>query len=274
MIELEPLSSRNNAYGGDESRVLTHASLKSEKMLVYHPDDIYHTKCIAELQELCEQLNVSLEADEQSSTEVDTCIDENMACSVSSEMDPIDYFGESTKLHANWRDFAEKAGTEYTEIVIVLSRGVYEICEAYRDRSTEKEALNALRRTRQYEIIPCVVLQKLQTLIQENPDTQSFSVHIISFETDSTLIEEFLSTFDFLKRCRHCYTYCLTATLDYQTNPGSFGRLNVSDLKLLLRRLKGLSEYEEGYSAIDTAFSNQNFGSSLSRALYEKLRHL
>ena len=271
MFEMQPLSPRNNERRGNEPRLLARARQKSEKMLVYHPDDKDHMKCIAELKELCKQQGVLLVDEEPSITDQNFRIDDNITSNGSSMTDQKDCFGQSPGLRANWRDFAEKAGTEYTEVVIVLSRGLYEICEAYRDRSLDKEALNALRKERQYDIVPCVVLQKLQTLIQENPYTDSFSVHIISFETDTKLIEKFCNTFNFLKRFRNCYAYTLSSTYDNQTNNMHSGRLNNADLKLLLQRLKGLAENEDSYSVIDTAVSNQNFGSDLRSALHEKL---
>ena len=249
-------------------------------MLVFHPDDQYHDDCITKLQDLSEQFELSLVANIPTDTERNTDSDVNVTFCAPSDNDQcvndddnkeMRTVNDKSGMRANWRDFAEKAGTDYTEIVIVVSRGLYKICEAYRNKSTEKEALDALRRERQYEIIPCVVLQKLQTLIQESPDTDSFSIHIISFETDTALIEEFLYTFDFLKRCSYCFIYCLPAMYKDQTVHDNSVGLNVADIKLLLRRLKGMTEYEEGYSAIDTVFLNQNCGRELSRALHYRL---
>lgn len=261
-IELQPLSSENNAIGRDESSILIHARLRREKMLVFHPDDRYHEACITKLRDFSEQFELLLVPDIPTDTELNTDADVN---------EEMHFVNGTSGIRANWRDFAEKAGTDYTEIVIVMSRGLYQICEAYRNKTSEKDALDALRRERQYEIIPCIVLQKLQTLIQESPETDSFSIHIISFETDTTLIEEFLYTFDFLKRYTYCFIYCLPAMYKDQTGHDNSVGLNVADMELLLRRLKGLTEYEEGYSAIDTVFLNQNCGRELSHALHYRL---
>lgn len=189
---------------------------------------------------------------------------------VSETFDPNTNDG-GTGLDLNWRDFAEMAGTDYTEIVIVISSGLLQLCKLFQNKSSDKEQLEAFKRERNYELIPCVVLQKLQTLIQDNPNTTSFSVHFVSFDPDSYLTEEFLNTFNFLRRCSNCYSYCLSINFKNNTNGDTSLELNKTDLKLLLWRLKGLSEDDVEFHDINTEISDETFGTELGHALYQRL---
>lgn len=170
--------------------------------------------------------------------------------------------------NANWRDFAEMAGTRYTEIVFVMSPRLLQLCRTFPNKFSDPEGFEALRRERHYDLIPCVVLEKLRTLIQENAQNCNFSVHLVSLDSDNSLSKEFLNMFDFLKRCPNCFPYHLSEFNRVETIQEFSVQLNKTDLKQLLRRLKGLTEDEMWNSGIDLAI--QTFGMELSLALSQR----
>lgn len=285
------------------------AKLCSKKMLIYHPDSDNHLECIRALKNLCKSFGLTLVTDitiDSDTTNITANTDTN--ATLHNEMDTtapmydkdtivVDTVNdkdttntianhnvmETTTLildkrvnkttmypNANWRDFAEMAGKDYTEIVFIMSPLLLQLCKTFLPRFSDRERFEDLRRKRHYDLIPCVVLNKLQTLVQDNAQNCNFSVHLVSLGSDTSLSEEFLNTFDFLKRCSNCFIYCLSELQTVETNQEISVRLHKTDLKHLLRRLKGLTEDEAWNSGIDLAFSNQNFGTELSLALSQK----
>ena len=104
----------------------------------------------------------------------------------------------------NWRDFAEKVGEEYQDVVIILSRGLIELCEIYKSKGRTlsvnignvtgtssysnkhldykqkcEERWNGLLEQRNGEYIPCVALDKLRTVIQDK--RSEVRIHFVSF---------------------------------------------------------------------------------------------
>lgn len=284
------------------STYLQMAKMRSEKMLIYHPDSKNHIECIKLLQNLYKSFGLTLVTDitvDSDSTNITADSDKSdtlhYAMTAMYDIDTIlvdsdttntiathNVSDTTTTIHdksvntttvypnANWRDFAEMAGTRYTEIVFIMSPRLLQICSTFTNRAIDPDGFEALRRERHYDLIPCVVLEKLQTLIQENAQNCNFSVHLVSLGWDSSLSEEFLNTFDFLKRCSNCFIYSLSELHTVETNEEITVRLNKTDLKQLLRRLKGMTEDEAWNSGIDLAVSNQNFGTELSLALSQR----
>ena len=179
------------------------ASKKTNKMLLYHPDHQSHVAAVEKLRNLLRNsFGIHL----------------------------------SVGTHSNWRDFAESAGKQFTNIVIVLSPRLLELCKAYEDKAVGLEnKFETLRKERCYEYIPCVAMKTLQTLTQENPDKCMFSLHFVLFGSDSFLLEDFKSIYDFLKRIASTFDYKL---LDDSADLGENGFLKAS-LEQLILRLRG-----------------------------------
>lgn len=105
----------------------------------------------------------------------------------------------------NWRDFAEKAGETYRDVVFILSEGLVELCGLYRKKacgrsegdSVGSERWRELVTQRQGEYIPCVVLDRLRTVYQNK---------LVQFRT------HFVAFCDIHKYCDHgsseCFTFC------------------------------------------------------------------
>jgi hypothetical protein len=105
----------------------------------------------------------------------------------------------------NWRDFAEKAGEEYKDIVIVMSRGLIDLCEIYKSKGRttyvdkiENVTETNLHRTKQLEnkqtsderwfelleqrngeYIPCVALDKIRIVLQDGQS--DVGIHFVTF---------------------------------------------------------------------------------------------
>ena len=108
----------------------------------------------------------------------------------------------------NWRDFAEMAGSEYPEIIIILSEGLLKLCKAYENKSNSQgNNFDVLRQQRKYDYIPCVAMKKLQTLIQENPANCPFSLHFVSFRCGKDMFQNFRDLYGFLKSIKCCFYY-------------------------------------------------------------------
>ena len=80
----------------------------------------------------------------------------------------------------NWRDFAESAVDEYSEIVMIMSEELCQLCNDFNSRRPPDEAL--LER-RHFQNIPCIVMEKLKTLLQDNPERESFFLHLVSIRS-------------------------------------------------------------------------------------------
>ena len=197
------------------------AKQTSEKMLLFHNDSNDHVKAINTLQELGNHCGIQL----------------------------------VTEGALNWRDFAEMAGSHFTEIVIILSLKLLQLCTFYKQQSKDRDRIlfENLLKERHYENIPCVVLHKLQILTQQTIGSCTFSVHIVSFETDNDLVEEFIKTFDFLKRGSNCFVYNFSLTIPANKHQDSHTEINEKCLHLLLSRLKGVTENDELDSQIEEA---------------------
>ena len=182
---------------------LNTAEIKREKMLLYHPDNTQHENKVDELHSVLHAYDICL----------------------------------LTDTTVNWRDFAEAVGKEFTEVVIILSTGLFDLCKAYEDKALGHDNdFDVLRQTRNFEYIPCVAMKKLQTLIQENPDRCPLSVHIVSFERGDNLFEEFQDLYCFLKRNARCFYY----NLCFGANNIKEQRIHEENIRRLISGLKGM----------------------------------
>ena len=174
-----------------------------EKMFLYHPDNPEHEDKVDKIRSVLHARDIIL------------CNDK----------------------YDNWRDFAETAGKEFPEIVIILSEGLLKLCKAYENKANgHVNDFDVLRQQRNYEYTPCVAMKKLQTLIQENPDSCPFSLHLVSFECDDDLIEDFLNLYDCLKRTS-CWAYY---NLYISTSNITEQKVHRRNLKRLIKALNGL----------------------------------
>ena len=235
--EIESLLTPFQRNNETENKFLQLARQNSEKMLIYHQENECHIDAVSELQNLSEAFGVKL----------------------------------VTNGDLNWRDFAEMAGRKFTEIVIVMSVGLFQICKSYKYKNefSNQKIFEKLLKERHYEYVPCVVMDKLQILIQENPENCNFSVHFVSLQSDCNLTEEFINTFDFLKRGSNCFSYKLNLNDSENSDKDNSVQLDRKCLVTLLSRLKGVTEGEDIYSQIETAVSSRDFGTHFSCALYD-----
>lgn len=116
----------------------------------------------------------------------------------------------NTNLKENWYDFAERAGSSYRHVIFVLSPDLLTLLDIYRSMEPKGSKLNGsysentakwteLMTDRNWNIVPCVVLNKLRILYNERQTL--FRVHLIVFsdenlkESSVSLQSKFLSTF-------------------------------------------------------------------------------
>ena len=218
-----------------EMDVLELAKRKPQKMLLFHPDNQYHESAV---QELCKLLQDTFD---------------------------IHLVDSAT----NWRDFAESAGKAFTEIIFIVSQGLLRVCKAYRDERVDRETFDDLIQQRRYEYAPCVVLHKLQILIQDSPDSCRFSLHLVSFKSDNYLVEVFLNEFDFLKRYSYCYKYNLCLKENIEDEEMETVKPDRKSLKELILRLRGISKHDTQYLEVNEIVLNGKFGQSFFQTLLQ-----
>ena len=121
----------------------------------------------------------------------------------------IKFAGTDEKIATNWMDFAESVIDQYNQIIIILSEELFSLCHNYKSR-TEQDLL--LEKTRHYELVPCVVLEKLRAKLIENPSRDDFMIHIVSLQRDPSvgeqLIYKFLEDQETIKRSKTFHKYC------------------------------------------------------------------
>lgn len=206
------------------SRVVSHSQwvsdIKPEKMLLYHPDDQWHVDIVKELRHLLrDRFGIHLLTDNTD----------------------------------NWRDFAESVGERFTDLVIILSPGLLELCKAYEDKTCGRSEFEKLLQKRKYRYTPCVAMKKLQSLIQHNPHTCQINLQFVLFYPDSSLLDEFLNIYSFLQR-GSTYFIC---DLHVRENAFRQSRLMVrrykDNLRELVLRLKGVTENDTQWDEIGRA---------------------
>lgn len=108
----------------------------------------------------------------------------------------------------NWPDFAELAAKEFRDIIMVVSEGLCKLCHDYMLRI---QSNNEILKQRNFEIIPCVVMNKLRCLVHEDPERTDFMLHIVSVEQDAkkgkALVEQFLNDHSFIKTTKNYHVY-------------------------------------------------------------------
>ena len=164
----------------------------------------------------------------------------------------------------NWRDFAESAASSFKEIVIIMSPGLLNICKAYKEHNFNRERFESMLKVRKYEYIPCIVLQKLQYFIEDNPNDLSVAIHLVSFSRDIDSMDIFLDEFDFLKRYRCCYLYKLCLNDDASESL----QLNKDKLMQMIIRLKGNGEQDILHLTTNSSVSHAAAGRSLSKMAF------
>ena len=167
-------------------------------MILYHPDSSSHQKAVDKFVQKLDTEGIGVEG---------------LAHSQSFE---------------NWRDFAEKAGETYTNIITVYSQGLDKLLTAYPDRGgpgdDSEQLWQQLLKARSQEYIPCVVLTKLKYLYQHG--STSFSVHfvLLDYQDRSKLNELISKHFSFL-RGNNFKVY----SLPFVENDSSSNELNLED---------------------------------------------
>ena len=164
----------------------------------------------------------------------------------------------------NWRDFAESAASKFKEIVIIMSPGLLNICKAYKEHNFDREKFESMLKVRNYEYIPCIVLQKLQYFIEDNPNDLSVAIHLVSISCDINSMDIFLDEFDFLKRYRYCYLY----KLYLKNNASESLQLNKEKLMQMIIRLKGNKEKDILHLTTNSSVSYAAAGQSLSKIAF------
>ena len=91
--------------------------------------------------------------------------------------------------------FSRSKSSEYTDIIIVISEGLYDVCKNYRVKATDDLTLissvdnNAING----------ILEIFKTLHMQSKVEFGYAVHFVSFGLDSILTEKFKENIDFPK---------------------------------------------------------------------------
>lgn len=166
-------------------------------MLVFHPDSDRHSENVEKLILCLEKFNI--------------CVNDR----------PEHPFW-------NWRDFAEKVGEEYEDVIVVLSNGLIELCKLYRKKgnnlSVHNKRWNELFEQRHGEYIPCVVFDKLRTLVQDK--CSNGRTHFVTFVDNSEDCDAVCAykTSDTVS----LHECCDTATICYHNVTSHYSNGNVS----------------------------------------------
>ena len=206
------------------------SDIKLRKMLLCHPDNEWHAEVVKEFRYLLrDRFGIHLVSDNTD----------------------------------NWRDFAESVGEKFTDLVIILSPGLLELCKAYEDETCDRSEFEKLLQKRKYKYTPCVAMKKLQSLIQHNPHICQFTLHFVLLYPDTSLVDDFLNIYSFLQR-GSSYFVC---DLYVRVNTSRQSRLIIQrykdNLRELVLRLKGITENDTQWDEIDMIISDESFGQAL-----------
>lgn len=101
----------------------------------------------------------------------------------------------ASNITKNWKGFAETVLDTYNVLIILLSPGMNQLCNCPEGVIDENLLLE-----RCYEYIPVILLQKLQTMLQQNPRKPEYSVYLIALDCNAgegdQLVEDFLKSHD------------------------------------------------------------------------------
>lgn len=114
----------------------------------------------------------------------------------------------------NWRDFAEKAGDVYKNVIVIVSKNFCELCALYQKRRGFNEKSHGrweeLLSERNGEYTPCIALEKLRLVYQTSQ--LPFKVHLVSFDTNHQyLTQAFLKCHRSFLRADNTFSYVITS---------------------------------------------------------------
>ncbi|XP_045164989.2 uncharacterized protein LOC123528954 [Mercenaria mercenaria] len=162
----------------------------------------------------------------------------------------------------NWVDFAETAFDRFRNIVLIISSGLYRMLRHYlHSEQIPEELLSARNR----EITPCIVLNKMQTQIQDHSEVQHCSkqkgicLHIVNLDNrgdNDRVLEHFLNDHPFFKEHSHLYEFYRTDLYSEDLTP-LIENLKPSVQKEMPQELqrKLMQINAESASLTDTVFS-------------------
>lgn len=89
----------------------------------------------------------------------------------------------------NWQDFAESVFVKYRTVVFVISKGLFELCHNYIHL---KQISHKLLIERNQEIVPCIALEKIHTLMKMGQVPVDVSLHVVVFDDQKDVLQKFL----------------------------------------------------------------------------------
>ncbi|KAL4226145.1 hypothetical protein ACF0H5_014132 [Mactra antiquata] len=148
-------------------------------------------------------------------------------------------------LTVNWFDYAEQAGTVYPNVIFILSSELLQLLKIYKtkepkgqkleERNKNKEDWNKLMIDRHWNLIPCVVLNKLRILYYDK--IECFRVHLITFSDENNQSSSEILHNQFLEM--FCCFLNTDNTICYNINTSDLKKSSPknSDLNILVKLL-------------------------------------